>query len=190
LFSLIVIHAITLSDSFHFSKIAHVASITPVQFLLSKVQVNLNLTIPNSNDIGAYCIKSKDKDDNYYSYFIKFDFFLSFIDMSTLKASKQGLARIKQARKEKGWTVYDSKWLEEASLVLDTSWEQEGVFAPGISESTWKRLLAGKHPINAEAFKAYCQVLRLDWNQIVERIGHQDWGEAPDVSFFFVVVAN
>ncbi|MFH7025705.1 MAG: NB-ARC domain-containing protein [Heteroscytonema crispum UTEX LB 1556] len=105
--------------------------------------------------------------------------------MSTLKASQHGLAIIKQARIEKGWTIDDSKWLEEASKVLGTNWQKDGIFAEGISQGTWKRFLAGKLPINTAAFKAYCQVLGLNWNQVVERIECQDWGEAPDVSVFY-----
>lgn len=111
--------------------------------------------------------------------------------MPTLKASQGGLAQIKQARKEKGWTVYDPQWLEAASQILGVSWEESGFFANGISEGTWKRFLAGKQPINCDAFKAYCQVLGLDWQAVVERIDfeeptcHQDWGEAMDVSQFY-----
>jgi transcriptional regulator with XRE-family HTH domain len=109
----------------------------------------------------------------------------------TLKASQPGLARIKQARKEKGWTVYDPQWLEAASQILGVSWEDSGLFADGISEGTWKRFLAGKQPINCDAFKAYCRVLGLDWQAVVERIeieepvSYQDWGEAMDVSQFY-----
>ena len=91
----------------------------------------------------------------------------------------------------------------------------EDVLAPGISEGTWKRFLAGKAPINADAFKAYCQVLGLDWKAVTEvdsdlgirstpsdqtlavvkdngsiatpnRLhSHRDWGCAPDVSVFY-----
>ncbi|MDM9581194.1 NB-ARC domain-containing protein [Nostoc sp. GT001] len=107
------------------------------------------------------------------------------IAMSTLKASQHGLARIKQKRKEKGWTIDDPRWLEEASKILGTDWQEEGFFAEGISQGTWKRFLAGKLPINTGAFKAYCLVLQLNWNEIVERNIHQDWGEAPDVSIFY-----
>jgi WD40 repeat protein len=109
----------------------------------------------------------------------------------TLKASQNGLAQIKQARNEKGWTVYDPRWLEAASQILGVSWEESGFLAEGISEGTWRRFLAGKHPINCFAFKAYCQVLGLDWQAVVERIEveektcHRDWGEAMDVSQFY-----
>lgn len=58
--------------------------------------------------------------------------------------------------------------MEAASQILGTVWEETGVLAPGVSEGTWKRFLAGKVPINAEAFKAYCQVLELDWTAIAE----------------------
>jgi anion-transporting ArsA/GET3 family ATPase len=105
--------------------------------------------------------------------------------MATLKASTPGLARIKQARKEKGWNVDDSKWLEEASRVLGRNWEETGYLAEGISEGTWKRFLAGKRPIKAEAFKAYSQVLGLKWEEIVDRSAVQDWGEAPESGIFY-----
>lgn len=87
--------------------------------------------------------------------------------MTTLKASQQGLQQIKQARSEKGWAVSDFRWIESASEILGTSWEKHGFFAEGISEGTWKRFLAGKSRINAEAFKAYCQVLGLNWEEVV-----------------------
>jgi WD40 repeat protein len=116
--------------------------------------------------------------------------------MATLKASQEGLVKIKQARSQKGWSVDDFRWMEAASLVLGVNWKDLGVLAVGISEGTWKRFLAGKHPINAEAFKAYCQVLGLRWEEVVEKKVplppisipsslHTDWGEAPDVSIFY-----
>jgi WD40 repeat protein len=105
--------------------------------------------------------------------------------MVTLKVSHRGLARIKQARKAIGWTVDDFRWLEEASKILGTSWQEGGYFADGISEGTWKRFLSGKYAINVDAFKAFCQVLGLKWQEIVDRQNYQDWGEEIDVSVFF-----
>ncbi len=111
--------------------------------------------------------------------------------MPTLKASSRGLAKIKQARKEKGWTVYDPRWLEDASTILGVSWAESGILADGVSEGTWKRFLSGKYAINCQAFKAYCQVLELDWQEIIEKQNfpknscRQDWGEAMDVSQFY-----
>ncbi len=112
--------------------------------------------------------------------------------MPTLKASRLGIARIKQARKEKGWTLYDPRWLIEASKVLEpnTNWELKEELFRGISEGTWKRWGQGKS-INAPAFKAYCEVLGLNWEEIVEHQSstiantHQDWGEAIDISTFY-----
>jgi WD40 repeat protein len=130
----------------------------------------------------------------------------------TLKASARGHDQIKQARVAKGWPVNDFRWMAAASKQLGTDWEQSGVLAPGISEGTWKRFLAGKVAINAAAFQAYCQVLGLDWQTVVEPRGvllpesvstepaslqwsdteaaetwslRQDWGNAPDVSVFY-----
>ena len=105
--------------------------------------------------------------------------------MQTLKASTLGLAKIKQIRKEKGWSVDSPNWLEEASKVLGVNWEEAGYFAEGISEGTWKRYLAGKRPIKAEAFKAYSEVLGLNWQEIAEGDSFQDWGEAPESSIFY-----
>lgn len=104
--------------------------------------------------------------------------------MATLKASNQGLESIKQARKAKGWTVYDPRWLEEASRVLGVSWQEYEVLAEGISEGTWKRFLAGT-PITTNAFKAYCQVLGLNWEVVVDRVGYQDWENAPTITEFY-----
>ncbi len=112
--------------------------------------------------------------------------------MPTLKASRLGIARIKQARKEKGWTLYDHRWLIEASKVLEphTNWELAEELVRGISEGTWKRWGQGKS-INAPAFKAYSEVLGLNWEEIVEQHSwanantHKDWGEAIDISTFY-----
>jgi transcriptional regulator with XRE-family HTH domain len=89
--------------------------------------------------------------------------------VATLKASQQGLVKIKQARREKGWSVNDFRWIELASQVLGVCWEERGVFALGISEGTWKRFLSGKSSINTHAFKAFCQVLELNWEEVVDR---------------------
>ncbi len=114
--------------------------------------------------------------------------------MATLKASQQGIVKIKQARREKGWSVDDFRWVESASQVLGVCWEKRGVLALGISEGTWKRFLSGKYAINTDAFKAFCQVLELNWEEIVDRAKTEqlkqnrvdrDWGEAPDVTNFF-----
>jgi WD40 repeat protein/transcriptional regulator with XRE-family HTH domain len=122
--------------------------------------------------------------------------------MTTLKASSAGLRKIKQAREEKGWSVSDFQWLEAASKVLGVDWEETGVLAAGISEGTWKRFLAGKHAINAEAFQAYCQVLGVAWEEIVASSTpgqslensnstlnldptRYDWQDAPDVLVFY-----
>lgn len=105
--------------------------------------------------------------------------------METLKASTPGLAKIKQARKEKGWSVDNPQWLEEASKILGVNWEETGYFAEGISEGTWKRFLAGKRPIKAEAFKVYSELLELEWEELINHSAIQDWGEAPEAGVFY-----
>ncbi|NMF84564.1 hypothetical protein E1H13_14680 [Nodosilinea sp. P-1105] len=88
--------------------------------------------------------------------------------MITLKASTSGREQIKRARLEQGWPVNDFRWVVAASHILGTDWDTAGVLAAGISEGTWKRFLAGKVAINASAFKAYCEVLKLDWQAVAE----------------------
>ncbi len=95
--------------------------------------------------------------------------------MVTLKASGLGISKIKQARKAKGWNIDDYRWLEVASQFLGFSWEDQGYFAYGISEGTWKRFLSGKYAINADSFKAFCRALDLPWQDVIEGKSQQDW---------------
>ena len=88
--------------------------------------------------------------------------------MATIGASQQGLARIRQARQETGWIRDDPRWLEEASKCLESNWQEDAPYAIGISYGTWTRFLRGI-PINTPAFKAFCAVLNLDWEEIVDR---------------------
>jgi len=96
--------------------------------------------------------------------------------MSNLIASELGKAKIQQARNERGWNVDDTKWLFEASKVLepDKNWEDLEPFADGISLGTWKAFLYQMRGIRPQAFKAYCQVLGLNWEEVVERSPTQE----------------
>ncbi|MEM9162071.1 MAG: NB-ARC domain-containing protein, partial [Cyanobacteria bacterium P01_F01_bin.4] len=112
--------------------------------------------------------------------------------MASLKASAQGLAKIRQARKSQGLPIYDFYWLQTASEIMGVDWNLTGQLARGISEGTWKRFLAGRQPINASAFKAYCQVLGLEWQAVQDAVpepgtgpmGTASWGDAPDCQGF------
>jgi len=102
--------------------------------------------------------------------------------------------RIQQARRERGWSWNgeDDSCFVAASRLLEPGgvWGSGGPYAYGISLGTWKRFLAGKAAINAQTFKAYCQVLGLNWEEVVDRQGdvwtgtQQDWDEAIDVAQF------
>ncbi|MBD1935582.1 MULTISPECIES: NB-ARC domain-containing protein [Cyanophyceae] len=113
--------------------------------------------------------------------------------MASIRASQQGLAKIRQARQEKGWIRDDPRWLEEASRHLDPNWQAGPPYAHGISPGTWSRFLAGRKPIKTPSFRAYCAVLTLDWKEIVNRTIVQkpeadrrcSWGKVPDVSIFY-----
>ena len=86
-----------------------------------------------------------------------------------INASIKGLAKIKQAREEKGWTTNDARACRQASKIIEpnTDWEDEQIkledrFAYGVSITSWKRFLNGI-PIKIEAFKAFCKILELDY---------------------------
>jgi NB-ARC domain len=103
-----------------------------------------------------------------------------------IKASQQGLARIRQAREQRGWNRNDPRWLVAVSRILepDVDCQEYGPFA--ISESTWGRFLDGNPPIGREFFQACCRVLGLDWEEVAEKKdANQDWKGAPDVVNFY-----
>ncbi|MEW6499304.1 MAG: ATP-binding protein, partial [Cyanobacteriota bacterium] len=104
---------------------------------------------------------------------------------------------IKQHAAENEWDVNDTRWLKnfnqlfrvdksttindikariassrQGSLVekIEQFIESGEVFVQHISHGTWSRFAAqGKlHNVNRRAFKAYCQVLGLNWQEIVE----------------------
>ena len=91
--------------------------------------------------------------------------------MQSLKASTQGLARIRQARQqitqEKGWAVDHPKWLEQASGFLPLVKNGKSMVPGTVGISTWKRFLAGE-PVKPTNFKAFCQVLGLNWEEVVD----------------------
>ncbi|MBD2463592.1 AAA-like domain-containing protein [Oscillatoria sp. FACHB-1407] len=94
--------------------------------------------------------------------------------MPSLKASEPGIAILKQARNRQGWRIDDDRWLIGASQILqpDINWQtaktgEQGIFAPGISLSTWRRFLRGQ-PVSTEVFKVFCQVLTVDWQEVIE----------------------
>ncbi len=90
--------------------------------------------------------------------------------MLTFKASEAGRKQIKHARILSGWAIADPRWLVAASQIIDstTNWQQTDYYAVGISPGTWGRFLGGKEPIKAPAFKAYCQVLGLNWQEVCD----------------------
>ncbi|BAZ33480.1 hypothetical protein NIES4074_59940 (plasmid) [Cylindrospermum sp. NIES-4074] len=109
--------------------------------------------------------------------------------MPSLKLSVTGLQIIKQARKEKGWTIDNSCWLEAASQILEPgrNWENAEVFANGVSLATWKRFLKGD-AIDASVFKAFCQILGLNWQDLLARsldLFVSNTTQVPNIPLFF-----
>jgi hypothetical protein len=93
----------------------------------------------------------------------------------SLQASERGLEKIRQARFDRHWAIHDERWLIEASIVIApdpklVALYKQGIYAEGISLPTWKNFLK-RNPIRPDSFKAFCQVLGLDYKEIV------DWEE-------------
>ncbi|QLE55546.1 ATP-binding protein [Nostoc sp. TCL26-01] len=109
--------------------------------------------------------------------------------MPSLKLSQTGLEIVKQARKERGWTIDNPSWLEAASQIIEPelNWENAEVFAAGVSLPTWKRFLRGDG-IDASVFKAFCQVLDLNWSEVIERTFNSPLAsttQIPHIPLFF-----
>jgi WD40 repeat protein len=116
------------------------------------------------------------------------------IAMPSLKASPAGLKQINHAitriSAERGWAKYDEDWAEEASKLLPN--------AEYVSSATWGRFLGCKESIKAVNFKAFCDLLGLNFEEIADlptneilptkenpatthiSDNHQDWGDAPN----------
>ena len=116
----------------------------------------------------------------------------------TLKASEQGLARIQQARIERGWTIEDPRWLVEISKILDpqTKWVpgcEDRKPPRGCSQTTWRRFLQGNENISTDIYKACCQAIGLNWKDTISSVEPQpptvnqgvDWGTAPHTPVFY-----
>ncbi len=116
--------------------------------------------------------------------------------MGTLKASPEGRNKIskaiKQIQKKKDLALDQGEWLDEASTFLPSVKNKNGSVSPGtVSIGTWKRFYRGT-AIKPVYFKAFCQVLGLNWEEVVDNSQSQpttqpvflgqDWGAAEPVS--------
>ncbi|MBD2169638.1 hypothetical protein H6G04_35415, partial [Calothrix membranacea FACHB-236] len=118
--------------------------------------------------------------------------------MRSLKASPEGLKKIKSARETRGLAIDHADWLEEASTFIPPVKNGKKVVTATVSIGTWKRFLQGT-PVKPVYFKAFCQVLQLDWEEVVDTEDEvksrkdkeksspikRDWDAAPDVSTFY-----
>ncbi|MCU0570174.1 MAG: NB-ARC domain-containing protein [Oculatellaceae cyanobacterium Prado106] len=102
--------------------------------------------------------------------------------MNSTQLSASGKQRVQQARRQKGWKVDDPRWLREASKILqpDRDWDAETYFF-AIGHETWRRFLLGKRPIRSETFQAFCQVLGLPWQEMIQGRSQHDWQDAPEL---------
>jgi len=101
--------------------------------------------------------------------------------MQNLKTRQSVKPILKEARDNKNWTLDSNEPLRRASKLLDPQWKQEEYFYPGVSHESWKFFLYGMRSIKPDIFKAYCQVLELEWEDIAEPIEIKET-ELPVVS--------
>jgi NB-ARC domain len=121
------------------------------------------------------------------------------VTMRSLKSSPNGLKQIKEAREKRELAIDKDEWLEEASNFIPPIKNGKSVVPGTVSIGTWKRFLQGK-PVKPVYFRAFCQVLKLDWEEVVETqdevqsaknkgellpISRHDWDGAPNVSIFY-----
>ena len=88
--------------------------------------------------------------------------------MKTIKLSESGLEIVKDKIKEIGWNRYSDRVPIEASKLLEPEkeWKEGGPYAYGCSKPTWENFLARK-PIKERAFEAFCKVLGIDPDEVV-----------------------
>ena len=104
--------------------------------------------------------------------------------MASVKASYQGLVKIKQAIASRGWKLNSDRPLLEASKILEPQkeWQEFEPYAYGCSRQTWERFLQ-RIPIRDRSFNAFCRMLGVNRDQVAQSL-KEDWGEAPDVPSF------
>ncbi|NES01960.1 MAG: hypothetical protein F6K22_03425 [Okeania sp. SIO2F4] len=107
--------------------------------------------------------------------------------MKTLRSSSEGLKKInetiKQIQAEKGWALDNENWLDEASKFLPMVKNGKKEVPGTVSIGTWKRF-RGNTGVSPKYFQAFCQVLELNWKEIVDNIQplSSDLKNAPTVS--------
>ncbi|NJL10501.1 MAG: hypothetical protein HC815_39635 [Richelia sp. RM1_1_1] len=116
--------------------------------------------------------------------------------MRSLKSSPKGLRQIREARESRELAIDREEWLEEASNFIPPVKNGKNVVPATVSIGTWKRFLQGK-PVKPPYFKAFCQVLQLNWEEVVETEDEvesakdedksstiYDWDGAPNIPIF------
>ncbi|NET27411.1 NB-ARC domain-containing protein [Okeania sp. SIO1I7] len=120
--------------------------------------------------------------------------------MKTLKASSEGLNKIKEAikqiQREKGWALDNKNWLDEASKFLPIVKNGKKEVPDTVSIGTWKRF-RNNTGVSPKYFQAFCQVLGLNWEEIVDNTQpvssdlkntftvSSDLKNAPKVTYFY-----
>lgn len=114
------------------------------------------------------------------------------MDMS-LRASPVGLELIKERKQQTQLT--DEQWCREASKIQGPKldWDsqelkEEGsgapIFAVGCTTGTLKNFLAGR-PFRDSSFKIFCQVIGLEWQEVVDPNSNSQIQQAVEKASFY-----
>ncbi|MDJ1184844.1 NB-ARC domain-containing protein [Roseofilum casamattae] len=115
----------------------------------------------------------------------------------TAKASSEGLKKIKQAIAKQP-SLKKEDWVKKAIQFIRGQTIRETQVSASVSVATWNRFRQGKYKIRLESFQAFCQMLELEWQEIVDDPAnelcslyprsnnpHEDLGDAPGIAHFF-----
>lgn len=91
----------------------------------------------------------------------------------TLKATREGLAKVDLARRRKGWNADALAWVDAART----------------SKATLRRFRQGKK-IQEEVFKAICQAVGVDWQEVVDNTIDPPTTQTAESTWLFLLSAT
>lgn len=86
----------------------------------------------------------------------------------TLIASQEGLQKIQEARVAIDKPLDDDWWTEKAAEILNQGKAADDKNRESISTATWHRFYYARKPIRPSVFRAFCAVLELDPDDIID----------------------
>jgi tetratricopeptide (TPR) repeat protein len=91
-----------------------------------------------------------------------------------LKASEPGLKQVQRVWENKGWALPSADAPSKAALppIAVLQPDTQSSLSEEVATETWKRFIQGK-PIYVATFKICCEILNLNWQDVVEHSNRQ-----------------